>query len=658
MKVTVIIPCFNAIDKIERCLVSLRAIDMNHLDYEVIFIDDCSTDGTFELIVRECKNESNWRTERLPVNSGSPSRPRNRGLTLAKGEYVFFLDCDDEILSDTLRLHYEFALVENADMVRGYLLVDDGRERVIANRLVDWNDTLTPKERVEIIIKNQSLTKTCFFRSSLLKKKNITYPEHMKMGEDTVFVADAMRASTSICYIDHPTYVYNKIFDFSLSITQSFGAKELRDHLFMWPHLQNTFSHLRINYYDVRFKVSLRYILTLLIRRNRGDIDEILFQEFSRFILNIIDVVNQFDYPSRYKEIIESLRCGNYNDFRLLCRPRLLIAGSDLKFIASALKALEVYFDVRFDEWLGHAEHNEEKSRELLEWAELIWCEWLLGNAVWYSLNKKAHHKLIIRMHRFEVGCKFGDQIDIQNVDAVVSVCVHFFERMLERFHNIPRAKARLLPIGYETNEYTNHYHDDRLYTLGMIGILPSRKGLDQALRILARLRKIDSRYRLEIFGKKPEELSWIATDKLEMKFFKECENIITENNLKNSVTFHGHSDVKQALSDMKVGFVLSTSQSMRDLPGFEAFHVAVGDGYLGGAVSLILDYIGCEFVWPSEFILASVDDVVDRILTYQNNPKKFLEDSGRGRHFVESQYNVNHFAKSIKELFLESPSC
>src|SRR5690606_15483384 len=110
-----------------------------------------------------------------------------------------------------------------------------------------------------------------------------------------------------------------------------------------------------------------------------------------------------------------------------------------------AVPELSHFFDIRLDEWKGHASHDEKKSRECLEWAEYIWCEWLLGNVEWYAANKKPNQKLVVRLHRMELARNHGEVFNVDAVDAVVAVSPFFFERMLERFPNIPRYKARLI---------------------------------------------------------------------------------------------------------------------------------------------------------------------------------------------------------------------
>jgi glycosyltransferase involved in cell wall biosynthesis len=65
-------------------------------DFEVIFVDDGSPDDTWRRLQQIRDSHANVRLERIE-HSGWPSRPRNVGLALAQGEYVLFMDHDDEL---------------------------------------------------------------------------------------------------------------------------------------------------------------------------------------------------------------------------------------------------------------------------------------------------------------------------------------------------------------------------------------------------------------------------------------------------------------------------------------------------------------------------------------------------------------------------------
>jgi len=99
--ISIIIPAFNAAICLERCLESV--FGQTHKNYEVIVIDDGSTDATTE-ILRKYSGKITYASQE---NRG-PSAARNHGLRLAQGEFVAFLDADDYWLPDFLSLCMEF----------------------------------------------------------------------------------------------------------------------------------------------------------------------------------------------------------------------------------------------------------------------------------------------------------------------------------------------------------------------------------------------------------------------------------------------------------------------------------------------------------------------------------------------------------------------
>jgi glycosyltransferase involved in cell wall biosynthesis len=654
MKVSVIVPSYNAADKIGRCLSSLRQITLNPADYEVIFVDDCSTDGTYELLSDACAQQPNWQVFRLEKNSGSPSRPRNRGVDLARGEYVFFLDCDDELIPDALEKLLKLAEQTNACLIRSELLVDNGSGRKLMNTIPDLSNELSTAERREIIITRTSTVTNSFVKRAVFCSHNIRWPEHIRMGEDTVFLAEVLVRAERIEYLPEPTYIYYKLPSLTPASTQRYGKRELLDHLYVWTTVQAMLQPLGIDYYKGRLPVGLRVALESLIFRNRGDVDEGSFRKLHEFVSANWRVIGQFRYTPRLMELLKAIYTGDYGLFKSLCRPRLVIAGHDLKFIRDAASDLAIYFDVRFDEWKGHELHDEKHSKALLDWAEYIWCEWMLKNAEWFATHKRPDQRLVVRMHRMELGRAYGEKLDIGKVDAIVTVSTLFFERLLERFPNIPRRKVRLIPNYVRAHEYRKDWHHDRLFTLGLIGVLPSRKGYHRALEILRMLRQVDRRFRLEVFSKHPSELPWIARDEAEMTYFERCEQYIQQHQLQEAVSFNGHVDIKEALAARRVGYVLSVSDSDFSFPGFESFHLAVGDAFASNGVSFVRHWPGAEYIWPKICIKENNQEVVDAILEASKNPDAYKELAASGKRLVVERYDLESFIRAVTSLYQE----
>lgn len=652
--VSIIVPSYNAFYKIGRCLASLRAIDFPLDNYEVIFVDDKSTDGTFELLQQEVCKENNWTVFQLDENSGSPSRPRNFGVSKARGKYVFYLDCDDEILADTLKKHYEHAEKYNACIVRGSLYVNNGQRQFIMNAIKDWNSNASKVIKISEIISKQSTTTPQLIKRDLLLKHDINWPEDIKMGEDTVFLSTVLSVAKIIEYIDHPTFIYNKMVSLSLSTTQSYGEKELDDHLLGWKDVQKKLLKVGVDYFKLRLSIGLQNVLKSLLQRNRWDITESIFLKFSAFIKENENLIISFNLNDRYMGVIQALLHEDYQAFNLVCRPRLLIAGHDFKFIEPIVEKLSPYFDIQWDKWSSHVDHNVTDSLRLLEWAEIIFCEWMLGNSKWYSDHKKGHQKLVIRVHRQELGTNYADTIDFDKVDAVMAVSVLFFERVLERFPNIQREKLRLIPNYIDGDAYKSEWSPNRVFNLAMIGILPSKKNFLESLKILNELRKQDERYQLFIYGKKPRDLAWLVRNKEEMAYFDACNDFIVKNNLTEAVHFEGHKDLKKALSDDQIGFVLSVSESMHELPGFESFHLAVADGFVSGGVSLVKRWAGSEYIFPDYIIKNDRNNIVDCINYLSKNKDKYKNISKLGKDFVLKKYSIEKVTNELRTFMYE----
>jgi teichuronic acid biosynthesis glycosyltransferase TuaG len=92
-RITVVTPAYNAAKLIGKTIDSV--IKQTFTDWEMIIVDDCSTDDTVQVVEAWAKRDSRIRLECLSKNYGGPAGPRNVGIRLAKGDYIAFLDSDD-----------------------------------------------------------------------------------------------------------------------------------------------------------------------------------------------------------------------------------------------------------------------------------------------------------------------------------------------------------------------------------------------------------------------------------------------------------------------------------------------------------------------------------------------------------------------------------
>lgn len=120
-KVSIIIPTYNSRFFIRRTVRSV--MNQTFSDWELILVDDCSTDDTRDILEDLASKDDRIRFYKTESNSGAPALPKNIGLQKSKGEYIAFLDHDDEWLPSKLKEQLEIIQYsrDNIAMVSCYL---------------------------------------------------------------------------------------------------------------------------------------------------------------------------------------------------------------------------------------------------------------------------------------------------------------------------------------------------------------------------------------------------------------------------------------------------------------------------------------------------------------------------------------------------------
>jgi glycosyltransferase involved in cell wall biosynthesis len=198
--VSVVVPVYNPGHYIEPCVRGLIDQTMARNRFEVIMIDDGSTDETPALLDRLAA-EHDWIRVVHQPNSGWPGQPRNRGIDMARGEYIFFSDHDDRLGPEALERMVARARQTGADIVvpKGVSL-----GRPVAHNLFRANI-----DRAVLGVDPLSKTTTPhkLFRRAFLNEHDLRYPEGKRRLEDGVFVMAAyLRANVITVLADYPCY--------------------------------------------------------------------------------------------------------------------------------------------------------------------------------------------------------------------------------------------------------------------------------------------------------------------------------------------------------------------------------------------------------------------------------------------------------------------
>lgn len=204
--VSVVVPVHNPGRYIEPCIRSILRQTMRSDRFEVILVDDGSTDGTPERLDRLASEQEHIRVIHIPA-SGAPGRPRNVGLEAAHGAYVQFLDADDELARTALSRLYRMASRSGSDIVLGKFASETMYRR---QDLFTRNRPATTLEETPALVE-ASMGATKLFRTALLREHDITFPEGWRQMEDQLFTLRAYLAAKVISVLgDEPCYYFNK----------------------------------------------------------------------------------------------------------------------------------------------------------------------------------------------------------------------------------------------------------------------------------------------------------------------------------------------------------------------------------------------------------------------------------------------------------------
>jgi poly(ribitol-phosphate) beta-N-acetylglucosaminyltransferase len=203
-KVSVVVPVYNPGANIDDCIRTLVHEQSLATDaYEVVFVDDGSTDETPARLDALAAAHDHVRVEHIP-NSGWPGRPRNVGIEMARGDFVYFVDNDDWIAPEALERMHAMAVCDDADVVIGKV-VGYGPGKLIPRTLFRENRSGIRLGEWSPILWLLSPHK--LFRRSLLDEHGIRFPEGRRRLEDHPFVVHAYFHARSISVLaDYPCY--------------------------------------------------------------------------------------------------------------------------------------------------------------------------------------------------------------------------------------------------------------------------------------------------------------------------------------------------------------------------------------------------------------------------------------------------------------------
>ena len=219
--ISVIVPMYNVEKYVKFCLESI--FSQTFTDYEIILVDDASTDSTYELCQTLCRRKESVTLLKNLENKGQ-CFCRNRGIREAKGKYVYFMDSDDELLPEALAILYNKAEKENADIVHTNMYFEVFAEGRMGTRFSLWELkggtdiaegflTGTKVERLQLQAqKKMPMPWLKLIRKDVLRRENIIFYD-LKISEDDIFSIElSLKVKRFLC-INEPIYLYRRYYD-------------------------------------------------------------------------------------------------------------------------------------------------------------------------------------------------------------------------------------------------------------------------------------------------------------------------------------------------------------------------------------------------------------------------------------------------------------
>jgi glycosyltransferase involved in cell wall biosynthesis len=217
--ITIIIPVYNAEKYIESCIKSV--LQQTYTNLQIVLIDDGSSDKSKQI----CDEYANVdkRIEVVHKVNGGVSSARNSGIQITRGKYLCFIDADDVVNKNIIQMLYTNLISNNSDMsMCGHATVeiDYNTEKLTYHRPPHFSgDTKGFLKKIDVFLSAESVQGPCakLLKTSIVTDNKVIFPLDFSFGEDTIFVYNYIKYTTSISSFSDVLYFYKKVNANSLS---------------------------------------------------------------------------------------------------------------------------------------------------------------------------------------------------------------------------------------------------------------------------------------------------------------------------------------------------------------------------------------------------------------------------------------------------------
>ena len=300
-KVSVIIPLYNAEDYVHITLLSLN--NQIFQDFEVVIVDDCSTDNSLEIVKtfkEEQKIGERMRIIELEQNKGI-SNSRNVGLRFSKGEYITFLDNDDMLVPKALQVFVDIAEEWNAEVVHTHSHYQNPKNMPQSDKMTFRMASFEHGNKENLIAPPYALTNDMsermgsfsiygidwnvwgkLFKRDFLMINGINFPK-VKLTEDMLFVFQTLLYAKKYIMIPDALYIYRYRLDSTLHGERDKNfLRKVIDVQINGTKILNSFmddvEHFKDHFKDrekvIEFYMNLELLGTKLMQKKYGNEEE------------------------------------------------------------------------------------------------------------------------------------------------------------------------------------------------------------------------------------------------------------------------------------------------------------------------------------------------------------------------------------------------
>ncbi len=268
MKISVVVPIYNAEKTLTRCVDSLRNQTYNNI--EILLIDDGSTDNSGTISDSYAKDDN--RIKVLHKRNGGVAAARNTGMDIATGEYITFCDSDDTVSPEYVEKLYIAVKNANADIaICDFIKVGKDRLSLKSCRIspgVYDSDSLRSHCLPSLLVGNDkdnffpAITNNCWgklFRKTILERNRKYFFEDISFGEDKLVVLSCILDASKIVYLDNE-YLYFYYMTEN-SITHKYSSTMLCEYTLLQDHISYILQQKSIDSHD---QLALLYICNML----------------------------------------------------------------------------------------------------------------------------------------------------------------------------------------------------------------------------------------------------------------------------------------------------------------------------------------------------------------------------------------------------------